>query len=60
MVEQRMRDAVKSLGSVWYSAWVEGGSPDFSNWDKLTVEKSEDQKKLDQQYRQGNIYGREH
>ncbi len=60
MVEQRMRDAVKSLGSVWYSAWVEGGSPDLSVIGKIEVVDSEEQKKLDEQFKEGNIYGREH
>lgn len=29
MVEQRMRDAIKSIGSVWYTAWVNAGQPDL-------------------------------
>lgn len=33
MVEIRMREAIHSVGSLWYSAWVEAGSPplNFSN-----------------------------
>lgn len=33
MVENRMRKAIQSVGSLWYSAWVEAGSPtlNFSN-----------------------------
>jgi len=60
MVEQRMRDAVKSLGTVWYSAWVEAGSPDLSIMDNIEVVDSEEQKKLDAQFKEGKIYGREH
>lgn len=30
MVERRMRASVHALGSVWYSAWVDAGSPDLS------------------------------
>ncbi len=29
MVEQRMRQAVRAIGSTWYSAWVDAGQPDF-------------------------------
>jgi hypothetical protein len=29
MVEQRMRQAVRAIGSAWYSAWVDAGQPDF-------------------------------
>jgi len=60
MVEQRMRDAVKSLGSVWYSAWIEAGSPDLSVWERIEIADDAEQKKLDEQYKEGNIYGREH
>ena len=28
MVEDRMRKSIQALGSVWYTAWVDGGSPD--------------------------------
>ena len=31
MVEQRMRDAIKSIGSVWYTAWVNAGQPDLNS-----------------------------
>ena len=29
MVEQRMRDAILSIGSVWYTAWVNAGQPNL-------------------------------
>ena len=29
MVEERMRQAVHSVGSFWYSAWVDAGKPDL-------------------------------
>jgi len=32
MVERRMRSAILSVGSFWYSAWVDAGQPDL---DKL-------------------------
>jgi len=30
MVERRMREAVRAIGSYWYTAWVMAGSPDLS------------------------------
>lgn len=35
MVERRMRGAIRSVGSFWYSAWVDAGQPDIR---RLTVE----------------------
>lgn len=31
MVERRMRGAIHSIGSFWYSAWVDAGQPDIRN-----------------------------
>lgn len=30
MVERRMRSAIYSLGSIWYTCWVDAGQPDLS------------------------------
>lgn len=30
MVERRLRDAILSVGSIWYTAWVDAGQPDLS------------------------------
>lgn len=30
MVERRMREAIISVGSIWYTAWVDAGQPDLS------------------------------
>lgn len=30
MVEKRMRKAILSVGSIWYTAWVDAGQPDLS------------------------------
>src|SRR5690606_20564960 len=30
MVERRMRNAILSVGSMWYTAWVDAGQPDLS------------------------------
>ncbi|MCO4291754.1 zinc dependent phospholipase C family protein [Solitalea sp. MAHUQ-68] len=32
MVERRMRAAIYSIGSFWYTAWVNAGQPDLNNW----------------------------
>lgn len=30
MVERRMREAIISVGSIWYTAWVDAGQPDLN------------------------------
>jgi hypothetical protein len=35
MVQRRMRSAILSVGSFWYSAWVDAGQPDL---DKLIAQ----------------------
>ena len=37
MVEQRMREAILSVGSAWYTAWVLAGQPDLSLLDSDLV-----------------------
>ncbi|MEM9545994.1 MAG: zinc dependent phospholipase C family protein [Bacteroidota bacterium] len=41
MVEARMQDAILSIGSVWYSAWIDAGQPDLLNLQKVEVEVEE-------------------
>ena len=49
MVQHRMRSAVLSVGSYWYSAWVDAGQPDLnklianqlSTTDRLKIQKEE-------------------
>jgi len=31
MIERRMRSAIYSLGSIWYTCWVDAGQPDLSS-----------------------------
>jgi hypothetical protein len=59
MVERRMREAIKAVGSVWYTAWIVAGQPKLSRWEKNpengqivadTV--------LDTKFRSGRIIGR--
>jgi len=30
MVQRRMRSAILSVGSFWYSAWIDAGQPDLN------------------------------
>ena len=41
MVETRMQDAILSIGSVWYSAWIEAGQPDLENLKQIVIEAEE-------------------
>ena len=62
MVERRMRSSVQTLGSFWYTAWVNAGQPDLSLLDGKQV--SEDLKKQQAEEERlfggGKIKGREH
>ncbi|HRI28226.1 MAG TPA: zinc dependent phospholipase C family protein [Chitinophagales bacterium] len=62
MVERRMRDAVLSIGSFWYTAWVKAGQPDLNNLQQipLTAQEEQEQKELEQMFQKGEIKGREH
>lgn len=62
MVERRLTQSIIKVGSYWYTAWVNAGQP---NLDEL-LEKKPSQKlleedlKLDKDYQNGKIKGREH
>jgi hypothetical protein len=63
MIERRMRVAVVSLGNFWYTAWVNAGKPDLSEFkeaevsDKLKKELEEEAKQFEKREK---IKGREH
>jgi hypothetical protein len=40
MVERRMRAAILTVGSMWYTAWVNAGKPDLSRFDNKEVSDS--------------------
>lgn len=40
MVERRMRLAIITVGSLWYTAWVNAGKPDLSRYDNKEVSDS--------------------
>lgn len=61
MVQKQMRSAILSIGSFWYSAWVDAGQPELKNLIKIDLdlqEKKEDTK-TDKKYESGSIIGRE-
>jgi len=49
-VERRMREAIITVGSMWYTAWVNAGKPDLSRFDSKDVSDS---------LRQANKYAEE-
>lgn len=40
MVEDRMRKSIHSIGSIWYSAWVDAGQPVLNNLEKMVLEEN--------------------
>ncbi|MEZ4921299.1 MAG: zinc dependent phospholipase C family protein [Saprospiraceae bacterium] len=60
MVERRMRAAIQSVASVWYTAWVDAGQPDLSKM--LPINQSEAdaeaERLLKQSFESGKILGR--
>lgn len=58
MVESRFRGAIQSVGSAWYTAWVDAGRPDLSllNTESVLAEKDSLQFYFDK----GKILGRSH
>ncbi len=62
MVERRMRATILSIGSIWYTAWVNAGQPDLSNLGDLEFSEEElkEEEELNKQYNSGKIKGRDH
>jgi len=61
MVERQMRLAILSIGSYWYSAWIDAGQPVLEHMVKAKPEASElkQAEEIDKQYKKGQIIGRE-
>ncbi|MEM6723724.1 MAG: zinc dependent phospholipase C family protein [Bacteroidota bacterium] len=62
MVEDRFTKTIHSLGSLWYSAWIDAGQPNLNKLNQKDP-KEEDlkvQEELEKQFRQGEIKGRDH
>ncbi len=58
-VERRMRKAVVSVGSFWYTAWVDAGSPDLSKFINVRMDEKQDSI-VEQQAFDTKIKAREH
>lgn len=54
MVERRLRASILLLGSLWYTAWVNAGSPDLSEF----PEPDYDQEMLPEKMENGHMLGR--
>ena len=60
MVERRMRAAIVTVGSIWFTAWVDAGQPDLSRLQNTPPSQAliEEMKALDAQFRAGCHSGR--
>jgi hypothetical protein len=59
MVEDRFRVAVKAVGDVWYTAWIDAGQPDTPA-NKILSRHTKEDETLDAAQRAGHKFGREH
>ena len=59
MVEDRFRVAVKAVGDVWYTAWVNAGQPIAPGQKTISLTSAEDEQ-LNEAVQKGKKLGREH
>jgi hypothetical protein len=57
MVQRRMRSSILSVGSFWYSAWVDAGQPDLDKLIKKPLSDAEKRKVEDEEtlYKRGKV-----
>ncbi len=62
MVERRMRQAISSVASFWYTAWVNAGQPDLSALSHRAFSETANKEfeNLNEQWKNAKINGREH
>jgi len=62
MSHRRLRLSIINLGSFWYTAWKDAGSPDLMDLTSIefTEEELKEMEELDKQFKDGKIKGREH
>jgi hypothetical protein len=62
MVERRMNASILSVGSYWYSAWVNAGQPDLDRFEQKGVSDSLKavMKAEEELWKQGRGHGRDH
>jgi hypothetical protein len=60
MVERRMRKAIITVGSYWYTAWVNAGQPDLNKFSgsKLDTATEKELQEQEMQFQNGNMKGR--
>lgn len=60
MVERRLRSSIISVGSIWYTAWVDAGQPDLTKLQNTPPSAAfiEELKKLEDDYHNGAHKGR--
>jgi hypothetical protein len=61
MVEHQMRASILAVASFWYSAWVDAGQPNLTDFKPgiLVSEEQKSIKKEEKSFRKGKIIGRE-
>lgn len=61
MVERRMRAAIKMIGDLWYSAWVDAGQPDLNLLRDYTPTQEELEKRRNElaEWKRGRLASRE-
>ena len=62
MVERRMRRAIKMIGDLWFTAWIDGGQPDLNvliNYTPTDAELAERRKELEQ-WKEKTFRSRDH
>ena len=61
MVERRLRKTIHAIGSAWYTAWEDAGSPELPRSGYIALDKDlEELAKIEQAYSKGDINGRPH
>jgi hypothetical protein len=62
MVERRMRTAIATVASFWYTAWVNAGQPDLKTLQKVTFnhQDMEEFEMLNQAWKKSSPKGRQH
>ncbi len=63
LMETRMQDAIRAVGNVWYTCWVDAGSPDLKKLllsEKERVAEAKEEEELDNKVNSGAIIGRPH
>ncbi|MBU2020178.1 MAG: S1/P1 Nuclease [Bacteroidetes bacterium] len=60
MVERRLKSSIKSVGDIWYTAWVDAGQPDIAKLQNISpsAELIEELKRLDQEFASSKSKGR--